>query len=350
MSAQARAIRPAIRTAVIGFGLSGRTFHSPFIAANPDFSLDVIVTGDAERRAQARALYPNARIVSSPAELFARCADLDLVVVGSPPATHMELADKALDAGLAVVVDKPFAVTAAAGRHLVEKAQALGLALTVFQNRRWDGDFLTVRALLAAGTLGEVRRFESRFEFWKPTQRASWKVEATPERGGGVLYDLGPHLIDQAIVLFGPVDHLYAETRAHRDGGVADDDAFVALRHASGVISHLWMNGLAAQRAARFRVLGSVAGYTSWGLDGQEAALKDGALPGEPGFGVTAENDWGTLGRDGAMTPQPTERGRYDLFYAGLADALLRGASVPVDPRDALRVIELIEQAHVTRP
>ncbi|TDW29272.1 Gfo/Idh/MocA family protein [Cryobacterium psychrophilum] len=341
--------RSPIRTAVIGFGLSGRTFHSPFIAVNPEFSLDVIVTGNAERQADARALHPNARIMSSTNELFARCDDLDLVVIGSPPASHVELAHAALDAALAVVIDKPFAVTSTEGLQLVEKAEALGLALTVFQNRRWDGDFLTLRALIASGTLGEIRRFESRFEFWKPTQRASWKLKATPHGGGGLLYDLGPHLIDQAIVLFGPVDHVYAETFTRREGGVADDDSFVALRHASGVTSHLWLNGLATQRGARFRVLGSLAGYTTWGLDGQEAALKNGALPTGRGFGVAAENSWGVLGIDGAVAPHPTERGRYDLFYAGLADALLRGAAVPVDPRDALRVIEIIEQVHATR-
>ncbi|MDH6237640.1 Gfo/Idh/MocA family oxidoreductase [Cryobacterium sp. CG_9.6] len=341
--------RSPLRTAVIGFGLAGRTFHSPFIAANPEFSLDVIVTGAPDRQADARELYPEARIVASTTELFATCADLDLVVIASPPATHAVLAHAALDAGLAVVVDKPFAVTAAEGRELVEKAERLGLALTVFQNRRWDGDFLTLRALLADGALGEVRRFESRFEFWKPTVRASWKRDAAPNDGGGLLYDLGPHLIDQAIVLFGAVESVYAETLTQRAGGVADDDSFVALTHASGVVSHLWMNGLAAQRGARFRVLGSRAGYTSWGLDAQEAALKNGARPTDAAFGVAAESTWGMLGIDGAMAPHPTERGRYDLFYAGLADALLRGAMVPVDPSDAVRVTSIIEAIHAAR-
>ncbi|KFF60839.1 oxidoreductase [Cryobacterium sp. MLB-32] len=338
-----------IRTAVIGFGLAGRTFHSPFIAANPEFSLAVIVTANPDRQADARRLHPEARIVATTNELFESATDLDLIVIGSPPATHADLADRALDAGLAVVVDKPFAVTSDEGRALVEKADRLASTLTVFHNRRWDGDFLTLRALIEGGTLGRVRRFESRFEFWKPVPRPSWKLEATPEDGGGLLYDLGPHLIDQALVLFGPVVDVYAETLTRREGGLADDDVFVALTHESGVTSHLWMNGLAAQRAPRFHVLGSESAYTVWGLDGQEAALKNGALPTDADFGVADEAEWGLVGIDGDLTPYPTDRGRYDLFYAGLADAILRGAPVPVDPRDALRVIEIIERIHAAR-
>jgi len=338
-----------IRTAVIGFGLSGRTFHSPFIAANPEYSLDVIVTGNPERQADARRLHPKARVLASTGELFQQAGDLDLVVIGSPPASHADLADATLEAGLAVVVDKPFTVTSDEGRALVEKADRLGATLTVFQNRRWDGDFLTLRGLIDDGTLGDVRRFESRFEFWKPAPRPSWKLGASPRDGGGLLYDLGPHLMDQALTLFGPVSDVYSETLTRRAGGLADDDVFVALTHESGVISHLWMNGLAAQKSPRLHVLGSESAYTVWGLDSQEAALKKGASPADLDFGVADEADWGLLGIDGDLRAYPTERGRYDLFYAGLADAILRGAPVPVDPRDALRVIELIERIHSGR-
>lgn len=335
-----------IRTGVIGFGLSGRVFHSPFIAANPEFSLDVIVTANPDRRAEAELLHPGAELLATSDDLFARAADLDLVVIGSPSGTHVALAHAALDAGLAVVVDKPFAVTAEEGRGLIEKADRLGLTLTAFQNRRWDGDFLTLRSLLAAGELGEVSRFESRFEGWKPEQKKSWKAEATTAEGGGILYDLGAHLIDQALVLFGPVDDVYAEVNTRRGGGVADDDTFVALRHTSGVRSHLWMSALAAQVGPRFHVLGSASGYTKWGLDGQEAALRAGAQPTDAGYGVEPEAAWGVLGIDGALTAVPPEHGNYGSFYAGLADAILRGAPVPVDPRDSVRAIEIIEGIH----
>ena len=336
-----------IRTGVIGFGTSGRVFHSPFIAANPEFSLDLIVTGNPERRVQAIHQYPDAQVVATADDLFERADDLDLVVIGSPSGTHVDLANAALDAGLAVIVDKPFAVTPTQGRGLIEKAERLGLLLTVFQNRRWDGDFQTLRTLLGAGALGDVRRFESRFEWWKPQQAKSWKAEATPAEGGGVLYDLGAHLIDQALQLFGPVDGIYAETVTRRPGGAADDDTFVALHHGSGVRSHLWMNGIAAQVGPRFHVLGSESGYTKWGLDGQETALAAGARPTDPDFGVDPESAWGVLGRDGALTRVPAERGNYAAFYTGLADAILRGAPVPVDPRESLRTIALIERINL---
>lgn len=335
-----------IRTGVIGFGTSGRVFHAPFIAANPEFSLDVIVTANPARRETASQLHPGTQLLSTVDDLFERAGDLDLVVIGSPSGTHVTLAHAALDAGLAVVVDKPFAVTEAEGRGVIEKAERLGLLLTVFQNRRWDGDFLTLKKLVNAGALGGVRRFESRFETWKPDQAKAWKAKATAAEGGGVLYDLGSHLIDQAIQLFGPIDDVYAEVLTRREDGAADDDAFVSLHHGSGVRSHLWMNYLAAQVGPRFRVLGSAAGYTKWGLDGQEEALKAGMLPVDDDFGVEPELGWGALGIDGFLKPVPAEPGNYGAFYAGLADAMLRGASAPVDPWDSLRVVEIIEQIH----
>ena len=180
----------------------------------------------------------------------------------SPSGTHVDLADAALDAGLDVVVDKPFAVTAEEGRALIVKAERLGRRLTVFQNRRWDGDFLTLRELVGAGALGEVRRFESRFEWWQPEPAASWKTEATAREGGGILYDLGTHLIDQAMQLFGPVSDLYVELARRRPESAADDDVFLALEHASGVTSHLWMSAVAPLFGPRPRAGGGRARRT----------------------------------------------------------------------------------------
>ena len=340
------AARPPIRTAVIGFGTSGRVFHAPFLAADPDYSLDAIVTRDASRSAAAATRHPDARVIATPDELWADAASFDLVVIGSPSGTHAALAEDALDAGLDVVVDKPFAATSHEGRALLAKAGRLGRRLTVFQNRRWDGDFRTLQDLMAAGELGEVRRFESRFEWWQPAPEASWKTATPAAEAGGILFDLGSHVIDQALQLFGPVSDLYAEVARRRPVVAADDDVFLALQHASGVTSHLWMSAVAPLSGPRFHVLGSHAGYTTWGLDPQEPALLAGALPGDPGFGEIPEARWGVLGTDGDTRPVPTRRGDYGEFYRRLSVALRDGAPMPVDPGDAVAVLELIEQAH----
>jgi scyllo-inositol 2-dehydrogenase (NADP+) len=340
--------RAVIRTGLIGFGVAGRLFHAPFLRALDDYSLDIVVTSDAARAAEVERCHPGARVVPTPEDLFAAAADLDLVVVASPTGTHVRWAGAALGERLAVVVDKPFAVTAAEGRDLVETAERLDVPFTVFQNRRWDGDFLTVRRLVAEGALGEVHRFESRFEWWKPAPRKSWKLEATVKEGGGILYDLGAHVIDQALLLFGDVDpdDVHAEVLTRRPGGVADDDVFVALTHLSGVRSHLWMSGLAAQPGPRFRVLGAGGAYTKYGLDPQEQQLGSGMDPRAEGFGVEPPSARGSLGIGADARPVATAPGRYVDFYRGLADALLRDRPLPVEPGGPLRVLELIESIH----
>jgi len=330
-------MRP-LRTAVIGFGTAGRVFHTPFIDANPDYALHAVMT---TRREEVLARYPETRVVESVDALLDQ--ELDLAVIGSPPDTHAELADAFLDAGVAVVVDKPFTVTSAEGRALVAKADRLGVPLTVFQNRRWDGDFRTLRKLLADAALGSVWRFESRFEWWKPDRGSSWKTATPTSAGGGILYDLGTHVIDQALQLFGDAIPVHHELFT-RGPAAAHDDAFVVLQHESGVVSHLWMNGLAAQAGPRYRVLGSQGGFVKHGLDPQESTLRDGARPTDPSFGHEPETAWGTLGIDGATHAVPTEPGCYAEFYALLAKALRSDGPMPVDPRDSVRVIELIER------
>ncbi|WP_427015765.1 Gfo/Idh/MocA family protein [Pseudarthrobacter sp. P1] len=330
-----------IRTAVVGFGLAGSVFHAPAIAADPRFSLDFLVTSDPDRQAQARAAHPGAEVLASAAELWGR--ELDLVVVATPPATHVALAEAALDAGAAVVVDKPFTVTSAEGEALIAKAAAAGQLLTTYQNRRWDGEYLTLKKLIAEGALGEVRRFESRLERWSPQIAKVWKAEATAADGGGILYDLGTHLIDQALQLFGPVRRVYGELDARRPQEKADDDVFVALEHESGVRSHLWMNLSTPQLGPRYRVLGSEAAYTKVVPDQQEAQILAGILPGDPDYGVDPEANWGVLGRDGALEKVPTEPGNFAEFYALLAAALRDGGPVPVDPADSVAALKIIE-------
>ncbi|MBP1134202.1 putative dehydrogenase [Arthrobacter sp. PvP023] len=339
-----------IRTAVAGFGLSGRVFHAPLIAANQAYSLDVIATSDAGRKSDAAGSYPGARLVNTPDDILAIAGELDLLVLGTPPATHYPLAKAALEAGLDVVVDKPFAVRSAEGQELLELAAQLGRVLTVFQNRRWDGDYLTVKGLLESGVLGDVTRFESRFERWSPEVSKAWKADATADDGGGVLFDLGTHLIDQAIQLFGPATVAHAELRARRPGEKTDDDVFLALRHGSGVVSHLWMNMLCAQQGPRYRLLGSTGGFTKHGIDPQEPYIVAGGSPLDPEYGVEDKGWAGLLGRDGHLDRLPTERGAYPEFYRILADKINDGGTasplpLPVDPAGPVEVLKLIEKA-----
>lgn len=337
-----------IRVGLIGYGLAGSIFHAPLIAATPGMRLAMIVTSNPERVEAARAAHPAATIVDSAERLWERADALDLVVVASPNRTHVPLARAALAAGLPVVVDKPLAATAEEGRALVDEARRLGLMLTVFQNRRWDGDFLTVRRLIAEGALGEVRRFESRFERWRPRPKTGWREQGDPAEAGGTLYDLGSHLIDQALVLFGPVTHVYAEVDRRRPGVQVDDDAFVALTHASGVRSHLWMSAVNPGHGLRMRVIGSGAAYVKEGMDVQEDALKRGRSPADPGWGKELDESWGRLGVSDAWTPVETERGAWPEFYARVAAALRDGGPPPVDPMDAVAGLEIIHAARMS--
>jgi predicted dehydrogenase len=335
-----------LRVGLLGYGIAGRVFHAPLIAATPGLRLDAIVTANPERREQARQEHPDARLVDDADQLWRAPDQLDLVVVATPNRQHAPMARAALAAGLPVVVDKPLAPSAAESRALVDEAARRGVPLTVFQNRRWDGDFLTVRSLVEKGELGRVTRFESRFERWRPAIKPGWRESAAPGEAGGALFDLGAHLVDQAVQLFGPVQHVYAEVDRRRPGAEVDDDAFVALTHAGGVRSHLWMSAVTPQLGPRMRVLGDRAGYTTYGLDVQEAALRDGGRPDAPGWGEVPPEQYGRLGVDGELHPVPTEPGRYQDFYAQVAAALRDGAPMPVDPRDAVATVTLIELAH----
>jgi len=341
-----------LRTAVVGYGISGRVFHAPLIAADPAYSLDAIVTSDPQRARTAAERYPDARILPAPEDLFALADDLDLVVLGTPPATHFDLAAAAIAAGLHVVVDKPFVTNSGQGEELIRLAAQAGIVLTVFQNRRWDADFLTLRRLLQDRAIGEVYSFESRFEWWRPEGFGNWR-DTTPVTGaGGILHDLGAHLIDQAIQLFGPVAESYGETARHGtpEAAGAEQEAFVSLLHESGVRSRLWMNGAAAQVGPRFHLLGSAAGYTKGGLDGQEPALDAGVLPTDPAYGLEPESSWGRLGIDGSTTAVPAERGAYPDFYRLLAHAVAGGGPLPVDPAESLQVLRIIEKIHALNP
>ncbi|AXK34316.1 oxidoreductase [Streptomyces armeniacus] len=340
-----------LQVGLIGYGLAGSVFHAPLIAAAQGLALGTVVTSNPERQQEVRAAYgPGVRTAAHPDELFARADALDLVVIASPNRTHVPLARQALEAGLPVVVDKPLAATAAEADELAGLADARGLLLSVFQNRRWDNDFRTVRALLDDGALGEVLRFESRYERWRPQLKGGWRESGDPAEVGGLLYDLGSHLVDQALTLFGPAVSVYAEADVRRAGAAADDDTFVALTHRNGVRSHLWMSATAAQLGPRFRVLGSSSAYVKHGLDPQEAALRAGARPGdgEAVWGAEPESAWGTLGALDETERVRTLPGDYPAYYAGIAAALRDGAAPPVTAREAAAALRVLEAARTS--
>jgi scyllo-inositol 2-dehydrogenase (NADP+) len=335
-----------LRAAIIGYGLAGRFFHAPLVAATEGLAVASVVTSSPERQALVSREHPGAQILSSPAELWERVEDHDLVIVATPNEAHAPLATEAIDRGLRVVVDKPLAVTSGEAEALVKKSEQRSRLLTVFQNRRWDSDQLTLARLLAEDRLGTVLRYESRFERWRPSASAeSWRDSTAPELGGGQLLDLGTHLVDQTLVLFGPVTHVYAEIDARR-GAPGDDDAFLALRHEDGVISHLRASAITAAPGPRLRALGTKAAFVVRDLDGQESALRSGARPDQvPDWGSEPESRWGRLVRGEESAPVPSERGDWPRFYALLVRALRDGDPPPVDPHDAVTTLRILEAA-----
>jgi scyllo-inositol 2-dehydrogenase (NADP+) len=312
-----------VRAVVIGRGLAGRVFHAPLIHAVPAMEL-VGMAGAAD------------------AEAAAMRRDADLVVIATPNSWHFPLARAALEAGKHVVVDKPFTVSVAEADALIALAAERKRMLTVFHNRRWDGDFLTVKRLLESGRLGEPTLFEAHWDRFRPELREGWKED--PAEGAGLLLDLGPHLIDQALRLFGPPRALSADIAVQRTGSRVDDYFALTLDYGR-MRARLCAASLVAEPRPRFAVHGTKGSYVKFGLDTQEADLKAGIDPRAAG---RDERDGIFTLADGTSEAVPTERGRYLSFYEKVADAILEGAAVPVDPADAregLRVIELARRS-----
>jgi predicted dehydrogenase len=327
-----------VRFGLVGYGFGGRYFHAPLLASAPGVDFVGVVTRSPQRRAELAGDRPGVRAFDTLAELAA--AGVRAVAISTPVDTRVALVHEAIALGLAVVVDKPFALDAATARGFVEAARSAGVPLSVYQNRRWDSDLLTVRRLIDAGELGAVTRFESRFERYSPEP-------GPPASGGGTLRDFGAHLVDQALLLFGPATRVYAEMRGRPD---LDDDVFVALHHASGVESHLWGSWVQSAPGPRFRVTGTTGTYVVNpvdGMDGQEAALIAGRTPASEGdnWGAEPEASWGVLHRAGGHEPVPTERGRWDTYYPAFAAAVRGDGPVPVDPRDVVRNVEVLDAA-----
>jgi len=338
-----------LRVGLIGYGLAGSAFHAPLVEAVPGLSLASIVTSNPERAERARSAHPGAAVLPDAAALFEASGSHDLVVVAAPNREHVPLGLAAVEAGLHLVVDKPLAATVADARRLADAAASRGVVASVFHNRRWDGDFLTLRRLVSGGALGTLLRLESRFERWRPAvNENAWREGGVAEDAGGVLFDLGPHLIDQALCLLGPAVAVYGEVRRLRPGAAVDDDFFLALEHVSGARSHLWGSHVTAQPGPRLRALGSESAYVKWGLDVQEAALRRGSRADEPGFGVEHPEAWGLLGTGELSSPVETERGRYVAYYEGVERAIRDGAPAPVALEAGIAALQVIEAARAS--
>jgi predicted dehydrogenase len=334
----------ALRVAIAGYGLAGEVFHAPLVCTTSGLSLVAVTTSDAQRAGRARAAHPGVEVFADAGDLLRRAGgEIDLLVVATPNRLHVPIARAALSRRIAVVMDKPLAADATPAAALVDDFHAAGVAFTVFQNRRWDGDFLTVRRIVESGELGAVTRFESRFERFLPEVDAgAWRELAAAEEGGGLLLDLGAHLVDQALTLFGPPARVYAEIAVRRPGAQVDDDVFVALEHRGGVRSHLWMSAVAPLGGRSLRASGTRAGVQTPGLDPQEEQLAAGLRPGYDGWGAGEPARW--VDAAGERTLE-IERGAYEAFYAGVRDALDGATDMPVDPRDSVAALRVVEAA-----
>ncbi|MED5536294.1 MAG: oxidoreductase [Pseudomonadota bacterium] len=328
-------MRP-IGVALVGYGYAGKTFHAPLIAAAEGLRLHAVVSSQGQA---VKADWPEAKIAS---DLKTALADpeVELVVVAAPNALHAPMARQALEAGRAVVVDKPFTLTVAEARDLADLAQSRGRLLSVFHNRRWDADFLTLQGLIAEERLGRIVRFESHFDRFRPQVRDRWREADTP--GAGIWYDLGPHLIDQALVLFGRPLGITADLAILREGGQATDYAHAVLRY-DGFRAILHADMTSPAPDLRFSVQGARAAWIKSGLDIQEDQLKTHSRAGGDGWGRDPRPGMLIDGVTGARVPTDDASGDYRRYYDQIALALRGRAPNPVSPEQAILVMEVLE-------
>jgi scyllo-inositol 2-dehydrogenase (NADP+) len=333
-----------IDVGLIGFGLAGRSFHAPVIRAAPGLRLAAILQRSGN---EAAAQYPDVRIVRTLDELLA-IKEIRLVVIATPNDSHYPIARQCLAAGRDVLVDKPFATTLEEAIALVEFAKQQGRVLTVYQNRRYDGDFQAIVQLVASGALGRIVRFESNYDRFRPQLRpGAWRERSGP--GTGIFFDLAPHLIDHALLLFGMPEALTADIRMERDGAVADDAFDLAFHYPRGLRADLRSSILAAVTRPRFLLHGTQGAFVKQSFDPQESNLRRGYIPTDTAWGAEPEENWGllTLSGNGTLTQRrvPSVNCDYRDFYANLRDAILGKAKLAVSPEWALDVMRLLELA-----
>ena len=330
-----------MRIGLVGYGHGGRHFHAPLIASLPGAQFVGVVTRSAERRQLLAQDHPGLAAFDSIGQLAE--AGVDVLVVSTPLAGRPALVLEAIERGIAVVSDKPFATDAPQAALLIDSAAARQVPLSVYMNRRWDSDFLTVRKLIESGTLGRITRFESKVERYAPQSLGN-------DSGGGFLRDLGSHLVDQALQLVGPVARVYAELHYTPEEPEVDHGFFVSLSHVNGVVSHLAGSCLQNSQGPRFRVNGTAGCYTVDGLDGQEQALVAGLSPKTEGerWGVEEHRRWGWFEQGQERERITSERGAWNQFYQQLLQALEQGTALPVDPADALAATQVLDAARLS--
>ena len=333
-----------LRAVLLGYGLAGRVFHAPLITAEPGLEIAAVVTSDPGRQAQAQGDLPGVAILGSARDAWARAGDFDLAVVATANSAHVPQATAALNAGLHVVVDKPLAGSASEAQALLDLAIARDRQLHVFQNRRWDSEILTARRAIDDGLIGTPHRLESRFERWRPTPKGGWREEGPAEDLPGLLYDLGAHLVDQALHLLGPVHRVFASVRRVRPDVVTDDDTQVILEHVSGAVSILSVSSASAFPEPRLRLLGTGGGLLIETLDTQEDALRAGRRPGDADWGAEADDARVVTGTEPARSIA-RERGGWPAYYRGVVASLRGEGAPPVDPRDVVQDLRVIEAA-----
>jgi scyllo-inositol 2-dehydrogenase (NADP+) len=335
-----------IHVGLVGYGMSGSVFHAPLIASVQGFELTAVVSSRPESVHQD---YPHARVVSTLDQLL-EMEEISLVVITTPTSTHYDYAKRSLLAGKHVIVEKPFVLASAEAEELISLAKQQGVLLSVYQNRRWDNDFLTVRHVLQSGFIGDVSYYESHFDRFRPVVRDRWKESGEP--GSGTLYDLGSHLIDQTLVLFGRPQTVHADLKKQREGSKAVDYFHLVLDY--GRFQAILHSGsLVREPGPRFQIHGNKGSFIKYGYDPQEASLQKGVRPGDPGYGEEEEALYGevTFDQDGITYKGKVKTlpGCYQAFYEGMAAAITQGEPVPVAPeeaRDTIKVIEYAIQSH----
>jgi predicted dehydrogenase len=333
-----------INVGLIGFGVAGRVFHAPVISAVPGLRLAAILQRSPR---DAATLYPKARVVTSLEELLAM-DEIRLIVIATSNTSHFDLARQCLLAGRDVVVDKPFTTSVREAEELVRTARERGRLLTVFHNARWHGDFQTIRKLIGAGTLGRLALYEAHYDRYRPQLRpGAWRERVEP--GSGVFFDLAPHLIDQAMLLFGTPEALTATIRIERDRAVVDDAFYVVLHYESLRVELRATMLVAAAPGLALAVHGTRGSYVKYGRDVQEEALRRGEVPRDDSWGREPEEKWGSLfaEKDGKVAVEPvrTEAGDYRHYYENVRDAIAGRAAIDVTTEQALNVMRALELA-----